>query len=109
MFDLRNDDVPEGGYWSRLKRMRGAGLYGEPFFALLIGEKVGQWLIDNGMVEEVTERPWRSRKPCYRLTKLGEATIARGKYAKGPPARPKLSVALPRLQAVDSRRIKPRP
>ena len=33
MFDLQNDDVPEGegGYWSKLKRMGIPGPYGEPF------------------------------------------------------------------------------
>jgi hypothetical protein len=108
LFDLQNDDVPEGGYWSKLMRMATAGSYGEPFFKLQIGETVGQWLIDGGMVEEVTERPWRSRKPCYRLTERGEAAIKRGKYAKGPPARPKVALAPPRLQTADSRRVKPR-
>ena len=88
MFDLKRDDVPEGGYWSNLKRMDGLDPYGEPFFMLQIGEIIGQWLIDNGLVEEVTERPWPSPKPCYRLTKLGKAVIKRGKYAKGPAAEP---------------------
>src|ERR1051326_8511772 len=87
MFDLQNDDVPEGGYWSKLKKMATAGSLGEPFSKLLIGETAGQWLIDNGMVEEVTERPSLSQKPSYRLTKLGEAIIKRGKFAKGAPKR----------------------
>ena len=107
MFDLQNDDVPDGGYWTKLQRVSAAGIYGEPFFEMLIGATVGKWLVDNALVEEVTDRPWPSRKPCYRITELGDAVLKRGPQAHPQPKRPPLRMSQPRVRAAEPR-IKPR-
>jgi len=95
-----------GHYWRGLNAMLSAFSYGEPFFKVGIGAVVGKWLIENGLVEEVQDRPWSSNKPCYRLTDLGHAVIRRGRYASSspPPRRPK--IAEPRLKTAPPR-IKP--
>jgi hypothetical protein len=106
MFNLQNDDVPDGGYWGKLNKLSSAGMYGEPFFEHGIGPKIGEWMIDKGLAEEVKERPWPSRHPCYRVTALGEALIKRGKDANGPPKRhtlprapTRIPTARPRIKA----------
>lgn len=105
MFNLDNDDIV-GRYWTGLNAMISAFSYGEPFSKLLIGATVGEWLLDNGLVEEVLNPRWPSTKPCYRLTDLGHATIKRGRYARSRPKRPKLKMLEPRLKPMEPR-IKP--
>ena len=102
MFDLKNDDII-GRYWTGLNAMISAFSYGEPFFKVGIGAIVGNWLLENGLVEEVENPRWASHKPCYRLTDLGYAVIKRGRYAKARPKRPKLKMVEPRIKPLKSR------
>ena|SRR5579863_8398208 len=102
MFDIKNDDIT-GRYWTCLNGMISAFSYGEPFFKLLIGEKVGKWLFDNGLVEEIPNPKWPSHKPCYRLTQLGHDVIKRGRYAKPRQRRPKLRMLEPRVKVLKNR------
>ena len=102
MFDIENDDIT-GRYWTCLNRMISASSYGEPFFNLLIGGKVGNSLLDQGLVEEVANPRWPSRKPCYRLTQLGHDVIKRGRHAKPTPGRPKLRMLEPRIKPLKNR------
>jgi hypothetical protein len=97
MFDLESDDIT-GHYWAGLNKMIPAFSYGEPFSQVMIGATVGAWLLDKGLVEQVTERPWPSKQPCYRLSDLGHSVLKRGRYAKGPPKRPKLKMVEPRIK-----------
>jgi hypothetical protein len=84
VFDIENDDVV-GHYWKGLNAMISAFSYGEPLSKLLVGQKVGKWLIDTGLVEHVPNPRWPSSAPCFRLTDLGHTVIKRGRYAKQPP------------------------
>jgi hypothetical protein len=80
--------------------------YGEPFFKVLIGEKVGKWLLDNSLVEQVANPKWPSHKPCYRLTQLGHDVIERGRYAKPRPKRLKLRTLDPPIRTLKGRFVK---
>lgn len=102
MFDLQNDDVV-GRYWTGLEKMRSAFSYGEPFSKLLIGETVGNWLLANGLVEEVPNPQWPSRKPCYRLTAMGDELLRRGRYARTRPKRKKLKMLPPLVKPLEPR------
>ena len=102
MFDIENDDIT-GRYWTCLNKMISAFSHGEPFFELLIGAKVGKWLLDNRLVEEVKDPKWPSRKPCYRLTQPGHDVIKRGRYGKLRSTRPKLRMLEPRVRPLKNR------
>jgi hypothetical protein len=102
MLDIDNDNIT-GRYWTCLNRMISAFSYGEPFFKLLIGEKVGKWLLDNSLVEEVANPKWPSHKPCYRLTQLGHDVIKRGRHATPQLKRPKLRMLEPRIKPLKNR------
>ena len=103
MFDLASDKII-GKYWTGLNKMISAFSYGEPFFKLMIGPTVGNWLLEQGLVEEVQNPRWPSHKPCYRLTDLGHAAINRGRYGEGgPPKRPALKTLKPRLKPAKGR------
>lgn len=97
MFDIGNDDVV-GRYWKGLNAMTSAFSYGEPFSKLFIGQKVGAWLLENGLVEHVLNPRWPSHHECYRLTDLGHAVVKRGRHARQPPKRPKLRMLEPRIK-----------
>jgi hypothetical protein len=100
---LDADDIT-GRYWTGLSRLVSAFSYGEPFNKLLIGATVGQWLLESGLVEEVQNPRRPSNKPRYRLTKLGNAVLQRGRYAKGqPPKRRKLTILQPRVSVAPPR------